>query len=162
VSAFNRFTPEQLDALKRGRAIPFLIEHRGSACPGYTLSVIATLDDQRFCGLFLPEAAPDCELVCVPIEGRMLPRPYPITSDSPDARAIHQLWSDWESGVRDLYLDFFALMGRVLARERLTEALDAVPPPPEPQAPASKARTKPRKAAKSKRSTSSGVRRARS
>ncbi len=151
MSALTRFTPEQLDALRRGRAIPFLIEHRDSTCPGRTLSVIATLDDEQFCGLFLPDDKPDCDLVTIPIDGPMLPEPYPITSDAPDARVIHRLWSNWENGVRERYLSFFALMGRVLARDRLDAALRAAPPPREPDAPASKPKVRSAKRATSRR-----------
>lgn len=130
MSAINRFAPEPLDALKRGRAIPFLIEHRDSVCPGYSLSVIATLDDERFWAVLLPDAEPDCELVEIPIHGRMLAKPHPIQSDAPDAHAIHRLWSDWDAGVRAMYLDLLTLIGSLLARERLIQALGAVPSTP--------------------------------
>ena len=123
MSAINRFSPAQLDALKRGRAIPFLIEHRDSECPGHTLWVIATLDDEKFCGLLLPDADPDCELVEIPVEARLLAEPHPIQSDAWDAHAIHLPWSDWDAGMRDAYLDFFRQIGRALARNRLIQAL---------------------------------------
>ena len=47
MSAFKSFTPAHLDALKRGRAIPFLVEHRDAVCPGFSLSVIGTLARER-------------------------------------------------------------------------------------------------------------------
>ena len=147
MSAFNRFSPEQLDALKRGRAIPFLIEHRSSACPNHTLSVLATIDDEFFVGVFLPDDEPDCELVEAPLPSLCLPQPYPLASDAPDALAVHRLWSQWDAGVRDQYLEFFALMGRVLARARLDEALAVAPPTPAPDTPASPPRPKGRKSA---------------
>ncbi|HBG29492.1 MAG TPA: hypothetical protein DDW98_02505 [Gammaproteobacteria bacterium] len=138
MSAINRFSPAQLDALKRGRAIPFLIEHRDSECPGHTLWVIATLDDEKFCGLLLPDADPDCELVEIPVEARLLAEPHPIQSDAWDAHAIHLPWSDWDAGMRDAYLDFFRQIGRALARNRLIQALKAVPPSADPNPVAAK------------------------
>ncbi|MEC9358667.1 MAG: hypothetical protein VX836_12470 [Pseudomonadota bacterium] len=128
MSAFKRFPSAQLDALKGGRAISLLvIEHRASACPDHRLSVIGTLDDEKFCGLFRPDADPDSERINVAIEGSMRTKQSPIESDSPDAHAIHRLGFDWDAGVRCRYLDASALMGRVLTRERLLSALDAVP-----------------------------------
>ena len=143
MSAFKRFTPAQLDALKRGRAIPFLVEHRDAVCPGYSLSVIGTLEDEKFCGLFLEDDAPDCEMVQIPIDGPMLTHPYGVKSDSADAHAIHRLWSSWDAGMRATYLDFFALMGRVLTRERLLRALEDLQNAPRTAAPKRRARAKP-------------------
>jgi hypothetical protein len=145
VSAFKRFSTEQLDALSRGRAIPFLIEHRGCECPGHSLSVIATIDDERFVGLFLPDAEPDSELVTVPLPAPMLPAPFSLTSDAADAHAIHCLWFEWNAGMRDTYLRFFALMGQLLARERLDSALESLSPPrPEDPTPKQPAKAKKR------------------
>lgn len=91
MSAFNCFSPEQRDALKRGRAIPFLTDHRGLESPGHMLSVIATIDDECLVGVLLPDATPDCELLELELNAPLLVQPYPLASDAPDALAVH--WS---------------------------------------------------------------------
>lgn len=125
MSSIHRFLPEHLDALKRGRAIPFLVDHRVPECPGYTLSVIGLFDDEGFHGVFLSDEAPDCDLAVASLNGLLLPEPFPIQSESPGAQVIHRLWSDWDAGVRDGYLRFVAFIGRELARDRLNKAMDA-------------------------------------
>lgn len=139
MSALKRFSPAQFEALKRGRAIPFLIEHRDPALPDHTLSVIGQIDDGQFFGLFLPDDDPECELVDVPITGLQVEISFPIVTDSADAQAIHRLWTEWNGGVRQAYLELSRLIGRVLARARLLETLDVSPadrePPPDAPTP---------------------------
>jgi len=125
MSSIHRFLPEHLDALKRGRAIPFLVDRRVPECPGYSLSVIGLLDDEGFHAVLLPDEAPDSDLAATSLHGLLLPEPHPIQSESPDAHAIHRLWSDWDAGVRDGYLRLVAFIGHELARDRLNKALDA-------------------------------------
>ncbi|WP_029890670.1 hypothetical protein [Polycyclovorans algicola] len=152
MSTINRFPPEQLDALKRGRAIPFLIEHRDAACPGHTLTVIGTIDDGKFWALLLADDDPDCKLVDLTLALPMFAEPFPIQSDASDAQAIHRLWSDWEAGVRAMYLQLFESVGRLLSLQALIRALDAIPPESEAPPPRKRAKakqgTKPRKKGK--------------
>ena len=144
MSSIHRLKPEHVAALKRGRAIPFLVEHRDLVCPGFTLSVIGTIDDQRFWGVFLADDEPDAELVDVELPTRSVLEPHPITSDSADAQAVHSLWSRWNTGMRQSYLDFFSLMGSVILRERLRSTLDAIPDPVDETGAASTKKRKPK------------------
>lgn len=150
MSSIHRFKPELNASLKRGRAIPFLIDHRGPECPGYTLSVIGLLDDQRFCGVCLADDDPDTELVDLALPPPLHLEPLPIQSDSADAQAVHNLWSRWNAGERQGYLEFFSLMGQVLARDRLMRLLDAVPDPSDKTASTSAKKRKPKSPKSSK------------
>jgi uncharacterized protein YdaU (DUF1376 family) len=152
MSSIHRLKPEHLAALKNGRAIPFLIDHRDLVCPGFTLSVIGTIDDQKFWGVFLADDEPDAELVDVELLTRLMLEPHPITSDSADAQAVHSLWSRWDTGMRQSYLDFFSLMGGLILRERLMSTLDAIPAPSDKKASPSTKKAKP-KSAKSGKSS---------
>ena len=136
MSSIHRLKPEHLAALKNGRAIPLLVDHRDLVCPGFTLSVIGTIDDQKFWGVFLADDEPAAELVDVEL--------HPIASDSADAHAVHSLWSRWNTGMRQSYLDFFALMGRVVLREHLMSTLDAIPDPTDEAAPTSRKKREPK------------------
>lgn len=155
MSSIHRLKPEHLDALKRGRAIPLLVDHRDLVCPGFTLSVIGTLDDQKFWGVFLADDEPDDELIDVELPTRLMLEPHPITSDSADAQAVHSLWSRWNAGMRESYLDFFALMGRVVLREHLMSTLDAIPAPSDETASAPTKKAKPKSAKSGKSGKSS-------
>jgi hypothetical protein len=152
VPSIHRFKPEHLAALKNGRAIPFLIDHRGPECPGFTLSVIGLLDDQKFWGVYLPDDEPDAELVDFAMRAPLRLEPFPIQSDSPDAQAVNNLWSRWNAGTRQNYLEFFSLMGELLERDRLMRLLDAVPDPSDKTAstPAKKRKPKSGKSSKAK------------
>lgn len=144
MSSIHRFKPEHVAALKRGRAVPFLVEHRDLRCPGFTLSVIGTIDDQKFWGVFLADDEPDAELVDFELPTRLMLEPHPIASDSADAQAVHSLWSRWNTVMRQSYLDFFALMGSVILRERLMSTLDAIPDPTDEAASTSRKKRKPK------------------
>lgn len=152
MSSIHRLKPEHLAALKNGRAIPLLVDHRDLVCPGFTLSVIGTIDDQKFWGVFLADDEPAAELVDVELQTRLMLEPHPIASDSADAHAVHSLWSRWNTSMRQSYLDFFALMGSVILRERLMSTLDAIPAPSDETASAPTKKAKP-KSAKSGRSS---------
>lgn len=150
MSSIHHFKPELVAALKRGRAIPFLIDHRGPECPGYTLSVIGLLDDQRFCGVCLADEESDAELVDLALPPPLHLEPYPIQSDAVDAQAVHNLWSRWNAGERQDYLEFFSLMGQMLARDRLMRQLDAIPDPADEAASTSQKKRKPKSPKSSK------------
>lgn len=142
MSSIHRHKPEHLAALMNGRAIPFLIDHRGPECPNHSLSVIGLIDDQRFCGVCLADDDPDAELVDLALPPPLHLEPHPIQSDAADAQAAHNLWSRWNAGERQDYLEFFALMGQMLARDRLMGLLDAIPDPADEAASTSRKKRK--------------------
>jgi hypothetical protein len=101
-----------------------LVDYRPPEMPDHTLTVIGTIDDVKFQGLFLPDDYAGEELV------RLNLPPYPespvteIRTDSADAKAIHELWSRWHGGMLESYLQFTRAIAMALSLDKLQAALE--------------------------------------
>ncbi|TJY56202.1 hypothetical protein E4T66_19760 [Sinimarinibacterium sp. CAU 1509] len=139
------------EALRRGRAIPLLLDYRLPEACDYTLSVIGTIDDAHFHGLFLPDTYAGEKLVRMNVPGCPESPIVELKTDSADANAIHELWSRWHGGVLEGYLQFMRAIAYVLSMDKLqaaletAEVLDPVADTPEPKAPDRKSQSKGRK-----------------
>ena len=67
----EHFSMEINEALRRGRAIPMLVDYRPPEMPDHTLTVIGVIDGADFQGAFLPDDYAGEELVrlTLPLNG---------------------------------------------------------------------------------------------
>jgi hypothetical protein len=153
-------------ALRKGRAIPMLIEHHPPEMPDHALTVIGLLDTLSFEGAFIPDdfsggglvrmALPDC-----PVDL------FDIKTDSADAKAVHELWTKWHGGACERYLGFVRAVAVSLSLVQLNQVLESATPVESPagKSPKQGARSKPagakRRATKGKRSGAAADRRPR-
>ncbi|HEX4892033.1 MAG TPA: hypothetical protein VFV47_02000 [Hyphomicrobiaceae bacterium] len=128
MASSEHLLPEAQAALREGRAIPMIVDYRPAEIPDHTLTVFGLIDSRTFSGSFLPDHFFGGESIRVEIAHPAVPPTPPLTTDSADAEAIHDLWFRWNNAVRD---DFFALVRAValsLTLERLNQAIqDALP-----------------------------------
>lgn len=122
-------TPEQLptylnQALKNGRAITLLADYRPAELASYSLTVFGLIDTVGFEGLLLADDDSGTEYIRVPLPGSVAGGVAEIRTDSADARAVHELWSLWNSGVRDNYLQFTRTIATAWSLARLDSALE--------------------------------------
>jgi hypothetical protein len=110
-------------ALKSGRAIALLADYRPPELADFSLTVIGLIDSVGFEGVFQADDDPSAELVRIPLPVCVSGRVPEIQTDSADARAIHELWSLWHSGVRDGYLQFTRTIATAISLARLDSAL---------------------------------------
>ncbi|WP_380732329.1 hypothetical protein [Sinimarinibacterium flocculans] len=121
-------TSEQLptylnQALKDGRAITLLADYRPAELTSYSLTVFGLVDTVGFEGLLLADDDSGTEYVRIPLPGSVAGGVAEIRTDSADARAVHELWSLWNNGVRDNYLQFTGTIATAWALARLDSAL---------------------------------------
>lgn len=109
-------------ALKSGRAIALLADYRPAEATDFSLTVIGLIDSVKFEGVLLADDDPSTEFVRLPLPGSVKGRVSEIRTDSADARAIHELWSLWNSGVCDGYLQFTRTIATALSLARLDSA----------------------------------------
>jgi hypothetical protein len=133
MASSEHLLPEWNKALEQGRAIPMLVDHRPDELPDHTLTVIGLIDTKSFVGVFLPDDFQDGPLVRVKIPSLSAYQVSTIRTDSADAQAIHELWSQWNSGARASYITFVRSVALSLALVRLEEALQAALPVEEPK-----------------------------
>jgi hypothetical protein len=130
--------PEHLNkALRSGRAIPFLVDHRHEKMPDCTLTVIGLIDTRSFEGVFLPDDFAEEEMVRV-----ALPEISVVTTkikaDCADAEAVHELWSLWIGGMVDRYLDFVNALAMSISLSQLDATLGSATPVDRPKPKAQK------------------------
>lgn len=137
-------------ALKSGRAITLLSDYRPAEATDFSLSVIGLIDSVKFEGVLLSDEDPSTEFVRLPLPGSVKGRVSEIRTDSADAHAIHELWSLWNSGVRDGYLQFTRTIATALSLAKLDSALQGATAdgggPEEPAPPQSRTRRQETKA----------------
>ncbi|MEC9357471.1 MAG: hypothetical protein ACPHN2_00580 [Sinimarinibacterium flocculans] len=110
-------------AIKSGRAITLLADYRPAELAGFSLTVIGLIDRVSFEGILLADDDPSTEFVRLPLPEGACGTVPEIRTDSSDARAIHELWARWHSGVRDGYLRFTRTIATALSLARLDSAL---------------------------------------
>lgn len=142
----EHFSMEINEALRRGRAIPMLVDYRPPEMPDHTLTVIGVIDGADFQGAFLPDDYAGEELVRLTLPLQPESPVTELTTDSADAKAIHELWSRWHGGVLESYLLFTRAVAMALNLAKLQVALEAAevvheaPSEPAPKAAAKKSK----------------------
>ncbi|WP_370305477.1 hypothetical protein [Sinimarinibacterium flocculans] len=121
----EHFSTEINEALRLGRAIPMLVDYRPPELPDHTLTVIGLIDGADFQGAFLPDDYAGEELVRLTLPLHPESPVTEITTDSADAKAIHELWSRWHGGIRESYLLFTRVVAMALNLAKLQVALEA-------------------------------------
>lgn len=140
-----------VEAFRRGRAIPLLIDYRLPEANDHTLTVIGTIDDVHFHGLFLPDDYAGETLVRMNVPACPESPVTELKMDSADAKAIHELWSRWHGGVLESYLQFMRAIAFALSTDKLRTALESAEvlgpatPTPEPKASGKNARSRRKK-----------------
>lgn len=123
MSASERLPADLNSALKSGRAITLIADHRPAEGAEFSLTVIGLIDSVQFVGVFHEDGDLSTEFVQLPLPGGGNGSVSEIQTESTDARAIHQLWSLWNSGVRDGYLQFTRTIATALSLAKLNSAL---------------------------------------
>jgi hypothetical protein len=137
-------------ALRKGRAIPMLVDFRHDEIPDHTFTVIGLIDTRSFQAVLLPDNFSDEKLVSL-VMPEVNVSVAKIKVDSADAEAIHELWSGWTSGVCQIYMDFVQTIARALSDCKFSQALEHAQVVDLPkQASEDKPRTKRRQAKKPK------------
>lgn len=163
MSAIEHLTPGTQTALRKGRAIPMLVEHHPPEMPDHVLTVIGLIDTQTFEGVFVPDDFSGGELVSMALPAVEVAL-FKVKTDSEDAQAIHELWTRWHGGVCERFLSFTRAIAIRLALVQLDQMLASAtpvePPASRPSAPEAKRATK-RRATKRKRPEPVGNRKTR-
>lgn len=106
-----------------GRAIPMLADYRPAELPNHSLTVIGLIDTVGFESAFVGDDEVMTEMVRLKLPEGSLEHVSKIQTDSADALAIHELWSRWNGGVRDRYIQFTKTVATVLSMAGLNTAL---------------------------------------
>eukprot|EP00456_Euglypha_rotunda_P059413 TRINITY_DN49608_c0_g2_i2.p1 TRINITY_DN49608_c0_g2~~TRINITY_DN49608_c0_g2_i2.p1 ORF type:complete len:126 (+),score=14.56 TRINITY_DN49608_c0_g2_i2:141-518(+) len=122
MASSEQLPPDLREALNRGRAIPLLVDYRSPELADHTLTVIGLIDSRSFEGIFLPDWYSGEDLVKIPLPSASTSDVSEIKADSADAAAVHELWSRWNSGIHNDYLQFARAMGLLLSISYLKAA----------------------------------------
>jgi hypothetical protein len=152
MSSFEYLSATTKTALRKGRAIPMLFNHRPDEMPGHTLTVVGLVDSKTFEGVFLPDdftgtglvsmKLPECEFEFVDIQ-----------TDCADAKAVHELWSAWNGGVGDRYLAFVRVIALSLSLVELDRTLETATTVEAPERTPADPGASPKRGASKKRAT---------
>ncbi|MEC9358666.1 MAG: hypothetical protein VX836_12460 [Pseudomonadota bacterium] len=125
MSSFDQLPAYLSDALRRGRAIPLLVDYRPPEIADHSLTVIGLIDGASFEGVLLSDHERSDEFVRLQVPGCETAQIPAIETDSADARAVHELWARWHGGVRDGYLQFTRSIATAMALASLDAALQS-------------------------------------
>jgi hypothetical protein len=125
MSSFDQLPAHLSDPLRRGRAIPLLVDYRPPEISDHSLTVIGLIDGASFEGVLLPDHERSDEFVRLQVPGCQIVQMPAIETDSADARAIHELWARWHGGVRDGYLRFTRSIATAMALATLDAVLNS-------------------------------------
>lgn len=121
--SFKHLPPASQEAVLNGRAIVFLLNWPLPELPSHLLTVVATLDDEKFYVSFLnPDY--DGELAALELPPELTQYPPELSVESDDARAIHRLWHRWHSSLENIALNFARDLSRIAWQLQVNEALD--------------------------------------
>jgi hypothetical protein len=125
--AIEHLTTSAQSALRKGRAIPMLVEHRPPEMPDHVLTVIGLIDTRTFEGVFVPKNFSGGELVGFNIPGVDVEL-FKIKTDCEDARAVHELWTLWHGGVCERYLSLVRTIALRLSLTQRGQVLESARP----------------------------------
>lgn len=124
MASSEHLLPEAQAALHNGRAIPMVVDYRPAEMSDHTLTVVGMIDSRTFSAAFLPDDFSGGESIRVEIAHPPVPPTPPLTTDSADAEAIHDLWFRWNSSVRGEFLALIRAISFSLTLERLSQAIE--------------------------------------
>jgi hypothetical protein len=125
--AIEHLTTSAQSALRKGLAIPMLVEHCPPDMPDHVLTVIGLIDTRTFEGVFVPKDFSGGELVSLDIPGVDVEL-FKIKTDCEDARAVHELWTLWHGGVCERYLSLVRTIALRLSLAQLGQVLESARP----------------------------------